>query len=217
MIWPTYVPNFKGHQPSPKPAKSPTSMPMKLSTSRRPTISTPSSGSFSRRRAGLRGPTKWGSVPFSQRKRIRTPNHRLLIHFIIILCSFPVILTDNIKSTSDFHLVFEEIGLMASLTDYLLATMKVNLTLLENTIDAFKNTVILQQKFIEEIPPPIHQKHELIIPIRFSNHTKENFLANTRSRLNEADALVYKVQQIKEVLPRMKPHDINEFKADYRD
>jgi hypothetical protein len=106
---------------------------------------------------------------------------------------------------------------MASLTDYQLATMKVNLTLLENTIDAFKNTVILQQKFIEEIPPPIHQKHELIIPIRFSNHTKENFLANTRSRLNEADALVYKVQQIKEVLPRMKPHDINEFKADYRE
>ncbi len=88
----------------------------------------------------------------------------MLIQFIIILCSFPVILTDNIKSTSDFHLVFEEIGLMASLTDYQLATMKVNLTLLENTIDAFKNTVILQQKFIEEIPPPIHQKHELIIP-----------------------------------------------------
>jgi hypothetical protein len=42
-------------------------------------------------------------------------------------------------------------------------------------------------------------------------------LANTRSHLNDAKALVYKVQQIKEVLPQMKPHDINEIKADYQE
>jgi hypothetical protein len=168
------APTFK------KPAKSPTSMWMKRSTSRRPTTSTPSSGSFRRKRAGLRGPTRPGSVPFSQRKRISTPNHRLLIQLIIIImCSLLIILTDNIKSMLDFHLVFEEIGLMASSTDYQLATMKVNLMLLENTVDAFKNNVILQQKFIEKTPPPIYQKHELIIPIRFSNHTKEKLLANT--------------------------------------
>ncbi len=59
------------------------------------------------------------------------------------MCSLPVILTDNIKSMSDFHLVFEEIGLMTSSTDYQLATMKVNLTLLENTVFAFKDTVIV--------------------------------------------------------------------------
>jgi hypothetical protein len=125
MIWPTYIPNFRGPRPLPKPAKSPTSTPMKPSTSRRPTTSTPSLWSFSRRRARLQGPTRRGSVPFSQRKRISTPNHRLLIQFIIIICLLPVILTDSyIKSTSDFHLVFEEIGLMASSTNYQLATMK---------------------------------------------------------------------------------------------
>jgi hypothetical protein len=86
------------------------------------------------------------------------------------MCSLPVILTNNIKSTSDFHLVFEEIGLMASSTDFKLATIKVNLTLLKNTVDAFKNTVILQQKFIEKIPPPIYKKQELIIPIQLSNN-----------------------------------------------
>jgi hypothetical protein len=218
MIWPTFVPNFRGPRPSPKPAKSPTSIPMKPSTSRRPTTSTPSSGSFSRRRAGLRGPTRRGSIPFSQRKRISTPNHRLLIQFIIILCSLPVILTDpNIQSTSDFHLIFEEIGLMASSTDYQLATMKVNLTLLENTVYAFRTTIIAQKEFIEKIAPPIYQQRELLIPVRFNNHTKDKLLANTKSRLNDANALVYKVQQIKEVLPKMKPHDINKIKADYRE
>jgi hypothetical protein len=106
---------------------------------------------------------------------------------------------------------------MASSTDYQLATMKVNLTLLKNTVTAFKTSVILQQQFIEKVSPPVQQKYEFITPVRFNNHTKEKLLANTRSRLNDAEALVYKVQQIKEVLPRMKPHDINEIKADYRE
>jgi hypothetical protein len=105
---------------------------------------------------------------------------------------------------------------MASSTDYQMATMKVNLTLLENTVFAFKNTVILQQKFIEKVHPPIFQKHDLLIPECFDNQTKEKLLANTKSCLNDAKALVYKVQQIKEVLPQMKPHNINEIKADYR-
>jgi hypothetical protein len=106
---------------------------------------------------------------------------------------------------------------MASLTDYQLATMKVKLRLLESTITAFKSTVILQKQFIEKVSPPIQQKYELILPSRFNNQTKEKLLANTRSRLNDTEALVYKVQQIKEVLPRMKPHDINKIKAGYRE
>ncbi len=129
----------------------------------------------------------------------------------------PVILTDNVKSKPDFHLVFEEIGLIASSPDYQLATMKVNLILLENTVFAFKDTVIVQQKFIEKIPNPIYQRHKLLIPQWFDNQTKEKLLANTRSHLNDAKALVYKVQQIKEVLLQMKPHDINEIKADYQE
>jgi hypothetical protein len=118
---------------------------------------------------------------------------------------------------SDFHLVFEEIGHMASSTDYQLATMKDNLTLLKNTVYAFNTTIIGQKEFIENIAPPIYQQRELLIPVRFNNHTKDTLLANTKSRLNNTKALVYKVQQIKEVLPRMKPHDINEIKADYRE
>jgi hypothetical protein len=106
---------------------------------------------------------------------------------------------------------------MASSTDYQLATMRVNLTLLKNTVYAFKTTIIAQKEFIEKIAPPIYQQLELLIPVRFNNHTKDELLANTKSCLTDADALVYKVQQIKEVLPRMKPHDINKIKADYRE
>jgi hypothetical protein len=42
---------------------------------------------------------------------------------------------------------------MASATDYQLATMKVNLTKLENTVLAFKQTVILQHELIDKVIP----------------------------------------------------------------
>jgi hypothetical protein len=37
---------------------------------------------------------------------------------------------------------------------------------------------------------------------------KNRLLANTQANLDDAKALVYKIQQVKEVLPHMKPHDI---------
>jgi hypothetical protein len=159
---------------------------MKPNTSRRLITSIPSSGSFSRRRVGQQGQTRWGSVPFSQRKRLSTANHQILNQFIIILCLLLVILTDNIKSKSDFNFVFEEMGLMFSSTDYQLATMKVNLKLLKNTLFAFKDTVIKQRKFIQEIPRPLYQKTKLVIPEQFKNRNKENYwliLDHTLKRL----------------------------------
>ena len=42
---------------------------------------------------------------------------------------------------------------MASATDYQLATMKVNLTKLEETTLAFKQTVIIQHEFIDSLIP----------------------------------------------------------------
>ena len=71
------------------------------------------------------------------------------------------------------HLDFEEIGIMASSTDYQLATMKVNLTLLKNTVFAFKDTVVVQQKFIEQIPKPIYQRNESALPERFNGIQKD--------------------------------------------
>ncbi len=125
------------------------------------------------------GKQDWAPFLSHKEKDLVHPNHKLLIQFIIILCSLPAILTDNIKSKLDFHLVFEEIGLMTSSTDYQLATMKVNLTLLENTLFAFKDTVIVQQKFIERMPKPIYRRNKLLIHERVNSQTKEKLLANT--------------------------------------
>jgi hypothetical protein len=53
----------------------------------------------------------------------------------------PVISAADVQSKKDSHLVFEEIGLMASANDYQLATMKVNLTRLEKQLVWLKRIV----------------------------------------------------------------------------
>jgi hypothetical protein len=124
------------------------------------------------------------------------------------------------QPNTDFNLVFEEIGLMASATDYQLATMKVNLTKLENTVVAFKQTVILQQEFIERIPAPGTEnpkKNLTSFFIPYDITVKGRLLTNNKANLDDAETLVYQVQQIKEVLPHMKPQDINKIKSDYRE
>jgi hypothetical protein len=125
----------------------------------------------------------------------------------------------DVQPTSKFNLVFEEIGLMASATDYQLATMKVNLTKLENTVLDFKQTVILQQEFIERIPVPepknCTNQSSFFIPYDIT--MKARMLTNTKANLDDAETLVYQVQQIKEVVPHMKPHNTNEIKADYQE
>jgi hypothetical protein len=105
---------------------------------------------------------------------------------------------------------------MVSATDYQLATMKVNLTKLEETVLTFKDTVILQKRFIEQIPLPIIRQNQTIIPERYNEAMKNRLLTNTQANLDDAEALVYQIQQVKEVLPHMKPHYINEIKADYQ-
>jgi hypothetical protein len=79
----------------------------------------------------------------------------MLLSLLIILCALPVfhVGAADVQPVSEFNLVFEEIGLMASATDYQLATMKVNLTKLENTVLAFKQTVILQHELIDKVIP----------------------------------------------------------------
>jgi hypothetical protein len=95
--------------------------------------------------------------------------------------------------------------------------MKVNLTRLEETVLAFKSTAIIQQQFIKKIPKPFIRQNQTIIPKRFVGSIKDKIVAHTKNHINNAKALVYKVQQVKEVLPHMKPHDINKIKADYQE
>jgi hypothetical protein len=145
----------------------------------------------------------------------------MLIPLLLILCALPVfpVGAADVQPVSEFNLVFEEIGLMASVTDYQLATMKVNLTKLEETVLAFKQTVIIQHEFIENlipIPDLKDRNNQSSYFIPYDINVKNRLLKNNQANLNDADILVYQVQQIKEVLPHMKPHDINEIQADFR-
>jgi hypothetical protein len=114
----------------------------------------------------------------------------VLIQLIIILCALPVFEAEaaDVKPNSDFNLVFEEIGLMASATDYQLATMKVNLTKLENTVIAFKQTVILQQEFIERIPVPEQENPKNLTSffIPYDITMKGRMLTNNKTNLDDA-------------------------------
>ncbi len=76
---------------------------------------------------------------------------------------------------------------MASATDYQLAAMKVNLTKLENTVIAFKQTVILQQEFIKRIPvpEPMISQNQTIIPYDLT--MKSRMLTNTKANLDNAE------------------------------
>jgi hypothetical protein len=144
----------------------------------------------------------------------------MLIPLLIILCALPVfhIGAADVQPVSEFNLVFEEIGLMASATDYQLATMKVNLTKLENTVLAFQQTVILQHEFIERlipIPEPEDRNNQTSYFLPYDISVKTRLLTNNKANLDNAETFVYQVQQIKEVLPHMKPHDINEIQADF--
>jgi hypothetical protein len=144
----------------------------------------------------------------------------MLIPLLIILCALPVfhVGAADVQPVSEFNLVFEEIGLMASATDYQLATMKVNLTKLENTVLAFQQTVILQHEFIDRIipiPNPEDRNNQTSYFIPYDITVKNRLLKNNQANLDDAETLVYQVQQIKEVLPHMKPHNINEIQADF--
>jgi hypothetical protein len=128
----------------------------------------------------------------------------MLLSLLIILCALPVfhVGAADVQPVSEFNLIFEEIGLMASATDYQLATMKVNLSKLENTVLAFRQTVILQHEFIERlipIPEPEQRDNQTSYFLPYDISVKNRLLTNNKANQDDAEVLVYQVQQIKVV------------------
>jgi hypothetical protein len=46
--------------------------------------------------------------------------------------------------------------------------------------------------------------------------SQARLLTNNKANLDDAETLVYQVQQIKEILPHMKPYDNNKIQADFQ-
>jgi len=139
------------------------------------------------------------------------------VELIFIICSLPIIQTDAVKTPGDFHIVFEDIGYLASSTDYQLATMKVNLTLLEQCVISFQKTVETHMIFVDKVPQTITQRNQTLSTNYLPDLKRKKLMANLKTHNNDAEALVYKVQQIKDVLPQIRPQDQNEIQADYRE
>jgi len=93
--------------------------------------------------------------------------------------------------------------------------MKVNL--LEDSANAFSDTIEAQINFVLKIPDNIFQQNQSYPANRLQGIKKEKILSNLKAHSEDAESLWYKVKQIKEVLPQMKPHNINRMQADYRE
>jgi hypothetical protein len=85
-----------------------------------------------------------------------------------------------------FHLVFEEVGLMANSANYLLSEMPINMTVLEQSVKELEDILTLQIDFvIKEIKGP-----EEILPI------KKTLLGSLQIHMSDAEAQLERVRRL---------------------
>ncbi len=101
---------------------------------------------------------------------------------------------------SSFHFVFEEIGFMAGSTDYQLATMKVNLTQLEEGSLAHTKVIEVQRQTVREFG--------LYNTSRGASHalypSKQRLEESLSIHLQDADILHNRIQHLRQVLPQVE-------------
>lgn len=95
--------------------------------------------------------------------------------------------------------------------------MKANLTLLEESVGTFSETIKAQRNFVLKILGNITQQNQSYPTNRFWGIQNEKLLSSLKTHSEDAKSLLHKVKQIKEVLPKVKSHDINEIQAYYRE
>jgi hypothetical protein len=81
----------------------------------------------------------------------------------------------------EFHLVFEEVGLMANSANYLLSKMLINMTVLEDSVKDLQSSIKLQIKLVQKVAVPKERKDEI-------KPMKERLIENLRIHLADADA-----------------------------
>ena len=185
----------------PKLAKSQTSMPTSKNTSSEASTLPTKQGNFNKKKDEQPDITRRGSG-CSPRK----PNHpsktRASKLDLVKLMLF-ISLASNVSpsqaapaSADDFHLVFEEVGNMAGSTDYQLATMKVNLTQLDNGVRDLKSTIENQTLTVRNFK--IHPKADQALwP------TKNRLLEILTVHDEDADILHDRIKHLKNILPKI--------------
>ncbi len=93
------------------------------------------------------------------------------------------------QGEGEFHLVFEEVGLMANSSNYLLSKMSINMTVLEYSVRDLQESIKLQIKLVKQVTVP-PERQDKIRPM------KECLIENLHIHLADADAKLKRIHQL---------------------
>jgi hypothetical protein len=98
------------------------------------------------------------------------------------------------QGEGQFHLVFEEVGLMANSASYLLSMMSINMTVLEESVKDIQSSIKLQIKLVKKVAVPKERKDEI-------KPMKERLMENLYIHLANANAELARVHRLSDTLP----------------
>ena len=106
----------------------------------------------------------------------------------------------------EFHLVFEEVGLMASSANYLLSKMSINMTVLEDSVRGLQNILTLQIELVNRMTLPTDNEAQFL-PMR------QRLIDNLGIHMADAEAQLARVQRLRATLPT--PEEIAQVNGDH--
>jgi hypothetical protein len=125
---------------------------------------------------------------------------------LLVLIQAHSISAEPHQGEGEFHLVFEEVGLMANSANYLLSKMSINMTVLEESVKDLQSSIKLQIKLVKKVAVPKERKDEI-------EPMKECLMENLRIHLADADAELARVHQLRDTLPT--PEEYAKVKGDH--
>ncbi len=105
---------------------------------------------------------------------------------LLVLIQTHSISAEPHQGEGEFHLLFEEVGLMANSAKYLLSKMSINMTVLEESVKDLQNSIKLQIDLVKQVAVPKERKDEI-------EPMKERLIGNLRIHLADADAELARV------------------------
>jgi hypothetical protein len=105
---------------------------------------------------------------------------KVLLPLLVLIQANSISATPH-QGEGEFHLVFEEVGLMVNSANYLLSKMSINMTVLEESVKDLQNSIKLQIKLVKKVAVPKEGKDEI-------EYMKECLMENLNIHLADADA-----------------------------
>jgi hypothetical protein len=113
---------------------------------------------------------------------------------LLVLIQANSISAEPHQGEGKFHLVFEEVGLMANSANYLLSKMSINMTVLEESVKDLQSSLKLQIELVKKVAVPKECKDKI-------EPMKERLMENLRIHLANANAELAQVHRLRDTLP----------------